>query len=306
MKKFLLLLLIGLTYCAMYPQIAWPPKTFPCKVPFTLPAEIQYYWDIKNIICTGRSNGGYKFKVTGVGRHDHSGARIDMLYIKPAKSGGFPEASVAGTYFFPETTKGKSFYFDFVAAWPGRTPNRFTLFFKSDWVSLPDNPEWEDTVVQIPEDRGSHKKDKDYGNTGNLANIEKEEIITDRSVVIDRSQASPEYGTKPKDDEKVYDKVETMPEFPGGMSELYKWIGSHLRYPETAIQNRIQGRVIVKFVVGKDGKAKNPSIIRGADRDLDREALRLVNALPSFIPGKSEGKPVDVWFTLPFNFRLTK
>ncbi len=300
MKKLIYFLIIALSYLAGNAQIAWPPKSFPTKVPFILPAEIQYYWGIKSIICTGRSNGGYKFKVTGIGNHDHSASQIDMLYMKPAKAGGFPEASIAGTYFFPAAEKGKSFYFDFVAAWPGRTPSKFSLFFKSDWISLPDNPEWEETS---PASSKSPKSDKDYGNTGNLANIAPPDLIVDKSNELDKSTASPDYKPRQKEDE-IFTQPEVMPEFPGGSAEMYKWVSAHLRYPEAAVQNNIQGRVIVKFVVTKTGEIDNVQIVRGVDKDLDREAIRLVKSMPAFKPGMINGEPVNTYFNFPFTFKL--
>lgn len=300
MNKLISIIIIVLSVFSATAQIAWPPKSFPAKVPFILSAEIQYYWGIKSIICTGRSNGGYKFKVTGIGNHDHSASQIDLLYMKSAKAGGFPEASIAGTYFFPAVEKGKSFYFDFVAAWPGRTPRKFSLFFKSDWIRLPENPEWES---EAPATSNPGKADKDYGNTGNLANIDKPDLIVNKDNELDKSTASPDYKPKSNDDE-VSAKPDVMPEFPGGTAEMYKWIGMHLRYPEAAIQDGIQGRVIVKFLVSKTGKITDVSIVRGVDKNLDIEAIRLVKSMPDFIPGKKDGKPVNTYFNFPLTFKL--
>lgn len=104
--------------------------------------------------------------------------------------------------------------------------------------------------------------------------------------------------------EKVFTAVEQMPTFPGGDAELYKWVSSHIRYPAMAAENNIQGRVTVQFVVQKDGSIGEVKVIRGKDPDLDKEAVRVVKSLPKFIPGKMNGQAVNVWFTLPINFRL--
>lgn len=104
--------------------------------------------------------------------------------------------------------------------------------------------------------------------------------------------------------EKVFTVVEQMPEFPGGTEQLYKWLHDHIRYPEQAAQNDIQGRVTVQFVVEKDGSIGEVKVARGKDPDLDKEAVRVVKALPKFVPGKMNGQAVRVWFTLPVTFRL--
>lgn len=98
--------------------------------------------------------------------------------------------------------------------------------------------------------------------------------------------------------------VEEMPEFPGGESELLKFIGKSLEYPEDAIRNNIQGRVILKFVVNTDGSIDRIQVLNGIDPSLENEAVRVVNLLPKFKPGKQNGVAVPVWFTLPVLFRL--
>lgn len=104
--------------------------------------------------------------------------------------------------------------------------------------------------------------------------------------------------------EEVFTSVEQMPQFPGGEAELLKWIGSHIKYPTMAMENGIQGRVTVRFVVTKDGSIGEVQVARGKDPDLDKEAVRVVRSLPKFNPGRMNGQPVNVWFTLPVNFKL--
>lgn len=104
--------------------------------------------------------------------------------------------------------------------------------------------------------------------------------------------------------EKVYEEVEQMPEYPGGNLELRKYISNTLRYPVLAQSNGTQGKVLVSFVIGKDGSVKNTEIERGVDTSLDAEALRVVNSLPKWKPGKEKGKKVAVHFTMPINFIL--
>ena len=111
---------------------------------------------------------------------------------------------------------------------------------------------------------------------------------------------------KPKEEKKeqVFRHVEQMPEFPGGEAALMKYINDNIRYPVMAIENGVQGRVTVQFVVTKDGSVGNVTVVRGVDRNLDEEAIRVCKTLPKFIPGKQNGQPVNVWFTLPVTFRL--
>jgi len=98
--------------------------------------------------------------------------------------------------------------------------------------------------------------------------------------------------------------VEEMPEFPGGDGELMKFISKNISYPEEAIRNNIQGRVVLRFAVNTDGSIDRIQILRGIDNSLDSEAVRVVTTLPKFKPGKQRGVPVPVWFSLPVLFRL--
>ncbi len=109
---------------------------------------------------------------------------------------------------------------------------------------------------------------------------------------------------KEVDDNQVFQSVEQMPQFPGGDAALMKWIGEHIKYPTMAMENNIQGRVTVSFVVTKNGSIGEVKVLRSRDPDLDKEAVRVVKSLPNFIPGKMNGQPVNVWYTLPVNFRL--
>ena len=108
---------------------------------------------------------------------------------------------------------------------------------------------------------------------------------------------------KPKEDE-IFVAVEQQAEFPGGQAALMKWLSNNIRYPEAAAQNDIQGRVVVKFVVEKDGSIGKAEIVRCVDKDLDREALRVVQKMPKWQPGKNNGVAVRSYFNLPVTFKL--
>ncbi len=102
----------------------------------------------------------------------------------------------------------------------------------------------------------------------------------------------------------VYRSVEQMPQFPGGEAALMKYLKSHINYPPMAAMNDIQGNVIVQFVVNEDGSVGEVKVVRSLDKDLDREAIRVVKSLPKFTPGRHKGKVASVWYTLPVPFKL--
>lgn len=110
--------------------------------------------------------------------------------------------------------------------------------------------------------------------------------------------------TLPGDVAEPFGVVEQMPMFPGGESALLKYLGDNTRYPETAKAKNIQGKVILRFAIDKDGNVTRESVLKGVDPDLDAEALRVVRTLPRFEPGRQGGKAVAVWYMVPINFTL--
>ena len=103
---------------------------------------------------------------------------------------------------------------------------------------------------------------------------------------------------------QVFTVVEEMPQFPGGMMECMKFLSKNVNYPAEAQKAGVEGRVIVQFVVKKDGKLADAKVVKGVHPELDAEALRLIGLMPDWIPGKQRGKAVDVKFTMPIMFRL--
>ena len=100
--------------------------------------------------------------------------------------------------------------------------------------------------------------------------------------------------------------VEQMPQFSGGESAMMQYIGTNLKYPESAAKENIEGRVVLRFVVTKTGDIKDVSVIRSLDSRCDEEAMRVVRAMPKWTPGKQGGKDVDVYYTLPVLYKLQK
>ena len=132
---------------------------------------------------------------------------------------------------------------------------------------------------------------------------EMEDCDEEHEIVLERPIEKPV--EKPKEaKEEIFRSVEQMPQFPGGEAALMKHIKSQLNYPLEAAQNKIQGRVVIQFVVEKDGSIGEVKVVRSVDNDLDEEAVRLIKSLPKFIPGRHKGQPVAVWYTLPVSFKL--
>ena len=107
-----------------------------------------------------------------------------------------------------------------------------------------------------------------------------------------------------EDDDEFFMVVENMPEFPGGDLGLMKYIQKNVKYPPIAKEYNITGKVYVQFIVDKSGTVTNVKGVRGVDKNLDAEAVRVVKSLPKYKPGKQRGKPVRVMFTIPINFTL--
>lgn len=107
-----------------------------------------------------------------------------------------------------------------------------------------------------------------------------------------------------RDEGEIFMIVEEMPEFPGGTEALQRYLAQSVRYPVIAQENGIQGRVYIQFVINQNGEVTNATILRGVDPSLDREALRVVEAMPKWKPGKQRNRPVRVSYTVPINFVL--
>ena len=142
--------------------------------------------------------------------------------------------------------------------------------------------------------------------------VEDRNIVADRSTVATPEQIIPKIEKPvaeapkveaPKEDieKKIFTFAEQQPTFKGNVQA---WLTSHLNYPASAADNNIQGKVVVKFVVGRDGSVSRAEVVRGVDPALDREALRVVNSMPKWNPGMNNGQPANVWFQLPITFKL--
>ena len=104
--------------------------------------------------------------------------------------------------------------------------------------------------------------------------------------------------------QKVFDIVEQMPEYPGGQAALFEFISKNVKYPDDAVKKKVEGKVFVTFVVDTDGKITDVSLMRKVFPSLDAEAIRVISAMPNWIPGKQKGQVVRVKYTVPIMFRL--
>ena len=163
------------------------------------------------------------------------------------------------------------------------------LIAKDEEVKAEDEIKSQDELKETQTAFGQTDFDKGTDDR-NVVRAHKEEVIVEKKV-----EAEPE---------KVFTAVEQMPQFPGGEAELMKFLSKNIKYPTMAMENNIQGRVVVQFVVTKTGAIGEVKVVRSVNRDLDREAIRVCKSLPRFTPGKMNGQAVNVWYTLPVNFKL--
>ena len=154
------------------------------------------------------------------------------------------------------------------------------------------------------EDKQVKNQDEVMDNAAMLGQVDVTEGVEDlnKTRIIDQVIVE----EKPVVDDQVYNMamVEQQPEFPGGQQAMYKWLGDHINYPPVAAEEGVQGKVIVEFVVSKTGAVENVRVLRGRHPALDKEAIRVVKAMPNWNPGRNNGNPVKVTYTLPVTFKL--
>lgn len=139
--------------------------------------------------------------------------------------------------------------------------------------------------------------DADVEETAIVSSEELNQAVEIKYVPVAVEEEEPEEQT-------IFEVVENMPDFPGGQAALMQYLAKNIKYPTIAQENGTQGRVIVQFVVNKDGSIVDAKVVRSVDPYLDKEALRVINTMPKWKPGMQRGKPVRVKFTVPVMFRL--
>ena len=140
----------------------------------------------------------------------------------------------------------------------------------------------------------------------NDANVEESTIQSseENNQAVEIKYVPVEVEEEEPEEQQIFQVVEEMPEFPGGMAECLKFIGKNVKYPTIAQENGVQGRVIIQFVVNQDGSIVDPVVMRSVDPYLDKEALRVIKMMPKWKPGKQRGKAVRVKYTVPVTFKL--
>lgn len=156
---------------------------------------------------------------------------------------------------------------------------------------------------EIDETKQAKDVDQVMDNEAQLGTVDITEGVNDLNKIEVKEQVIAEPVVV--DDEPVsIAMVEQKPSFPGGEAAMYQWLNNNIVYPPAASEEGIQGRVVVEFVVGKDGSITNARVVRTRHPALDKEALRVIKAMPNWIPGRNNGQPVKVTYTLPVTFKL--
>lgn len=130
------------------------------------------------------------------------------------------------------------------------------------------------------------------------------QAVAESNIVVESKTADDKSESSSSNGKDVYTAVEEMAEFPGGMPGLMNFLSKTIRYPKEAFDANVQGRVIIKFVVNKDGSISDATVVKGVSKELDEEAIRVVTLMPKWTPGKAGGKAVSSYFTVPINFKL--
>ena len=139
------------------------------------------------------------------------------------------------------------------------------------------------------------------------ADIEETTLVSaeDQTEYVEISEDVPIVVEDIEEEQQIFQVVENMPEFPGGTAALMAYLRKNIKYPTICQEQGIQGRVVVQFVVNKDGSIVDPEVIKPVNPYLDKEALRVISTMPKWKPGEQRGKPVRVKFTVPVQFKLS-
>lgn len=175
------------------------------------------------------------------------------------------------------------------------------VFFEEEIIPITEQPEQvtppPPEAPAIAETLTIVEDDADVEETAIVSSEELNQAVEIKYVPVAVEEEEPEEQT-------IFEVVENMPDFPGGQAALMQYLAKNIKYPTIAQENGTQGRVIVQFVVNKDGSIVDAKVVRSVDPYLDKEALRVINTMPKWKPGMQRGKPVRVKFTVPVMFRL--
>ena len=168
----------------------------------------------------------------------------------------------------------------------------------TEQLELPPPPPPAEVPTQVPEILNVVEDDEEVADV----KIQSDEDLGQKVEI--KTYVAPAIIEEAPQEDEIFMVVEDMPEPPGGIAELMKFLGKNIKYPTIAQENGIQGRVVVEFVVNRDGSIVDPKVVRGVDPSLDKEAVRVIMSMPKWKPGKQGGKTVRVKYTVPVTFRL--
>ena len=196
------------------------------------------------------------------------------------------------------------------------------MFVSFEWTqhdvrlaaSLVNDPIFEEVLVPItyPEEKLEPPPPPEVKASELIEIVTDEQEVTEAVATVSEDQGQPYeivwvppvVETEKVDEDVIHVSVEFMPEFPGGTAALMKYLGANIKYPTISQEMGSAGKVIVQFVVDKDGTITDPTVVRGVDAYLDKEAIRVISSMPKWKPGVQNGKKVRVKYTVPVVFRL--
>ena len=196
------------------------------------------------------------------------------------------------------------------------------MFVSFEWTqhdvrlaaSLANDPIFEEVLVPItyPEEKLEPPPPPEVKASELIEIVTNEQEVTEAVATVSEDQGQPYeivwvppvVETEKVDEDVIHVSVEFMPEFPGGTAALMKYLGANIKYPTISQEMGSAGKVIVQFVVDKDGTITDPIVVRGVDAYLDKEAIRVISSMPKWKPGVQNGKKVRVKYTVPVVFRL--
>ena len=169
------------------------------------------------------------------------------------------------------------------------------------------NPVKRAIVDEVNKEKEIKRADEILDNAAAIGarDMEGKEDLEQEAAKAKIMEESPQEATKTRNDSPVnLAMVEQKPEFPGGTSEMYKWLSNNINYPTEAAEDGVQGKVTVSMIIEKDGRITNVHVVRGRHPALDKEAVRAVKSMPRWNPGRNNGQPVRVTYDLPISFKM--
>lgn len=245
--------------------------------------EIMWYWDTGQDTC-----GDEELKTIRIVHNEPGYIVADCVFTTCGHTENYQVVLryVDGRWGIDDFNGMRAPIEEFVNTWHNKFANgehrRMIQSSEYSWMSPSERSEYLESVENYL---------RRYPHGGSGASVQ----VTEVAIVADGAAEG-----------KVYMAVEKPSEFPGGLEALSKWLGQNLRYPKEAQEEGVQGKVIVKFVINKDGSISDVSVAKGVYLYLDQEAIRVVKCMPKWIPGKNNGVPVRSYYYLPINFKLTE